>query len=322
MTAAVLLPGRLAEQGLRRTDPKRDLGAVGELLGLAFGSELDASGRRMVRDMKRYGKHGWLGWIAAQFLIPTATFPRGFVWMEDGQLVGNAHVLRVPGFPRRWVAANVAVHPDFQRRGIARSLMEACIQDIRQRGGTEVYLQVRERNPGARMLYEQLNFCVLSTRTDWICPRKPQPGSPQKHPVIRKRRRNEWRQQAALASSQFPEGLIWPAPSIETYFRPVSLAGALGLDYRQHWVAVDHGRITGSLSLLSQPDLSSMHLILTAAADCQGQLETALLSYGLHQINPIRKPVKLNYPAGIADEDIARLGFVPRNTLHWMRLVL
>jgi ribosomal protein S18 acetylase RimI-like enzyme len=322
MTAAVLLPGRLVEQGLRRTDPRRDLGAVGELLGTAFGSELDASGRRMVRDMKRYGKHGWLGWIAAQFLIPTATFPRGFVWMEDGHLVGNAHVLRVPGFPRRWVAANVAVHPDFQRRGIARSLMEACIEEIRQRGGTEVYLQVRERNQGARMLYETLNFCVLSTRTDWICPRNPQPYSLQKDPVIRPRRRNEWRQQAALASSQFPEGLIWPTPSIESYFKPANLAGALGLDYRNHWVTVDQGRIIGSISLVSQPDLSSMYLILTAAADYRGKLETGLLSYVLQQIGPIRKPVMLNYPAGIADEDIARLGFVPKNTLHWMRLVL
>ncbi len=75
----------------------------------------------------------------------------------------------------------------------------------------------------------------------------------------------------STASSQFPEGLIWPTPSIESYFKPANLAGVLGLDYRHHWVAVDHDRIIGSISLVSQPDLSSMHLLLAAAADWRGK---------------------------------------------------
>lgn len=321
MTAAVLLSGERIEQGLRRTNPMRDLGAVGELLEIAFGDELDASGRRMVREMKRYGRYGWLGWLAAQFMIPTATFPRGFVWIEEGRVVGNVHQLRVPGFPQRWVVANVAVHPEFQRRGIASALMHECIRDIRARRGTEVLLQVREKNQGARQLYEGLGFRVLSTRTDWIgAGRSVRSG--RRPSSVRLRKQNEWRQQAAIARSQYPEGLVWPVPSIDSFYKPAPLAGILGLDYQRHWVVTEKSRVVGSLSLVSRPDLSRQHLLLAAAPGHRGKVEELLLAYGLHDIGRSRRKVQLSYPAGTADDVIERLGFVPRNTLHWMRRAL
>ncbi|MBN1264831.1 MAG: GNAT family N-acetyltransferase [Anaerolineales bacterium] len=322
MTAAVLLSHKAAEQGLRRTDPKRDLAAVGELMELAFGPELDASGRRMVREMKRYGQYGWLGWLLAQLMIPTAAFPRGFVWMEDGRLVGNAHMLRIPGYSHRWVIANVAVHPDFQRRRIATLLVEACIRTIRSYGARQIILQVREKNAGARRLYEQLHFTLSATRTDWICPQNSGVVERVDNPFIRPRRQGEWHQQVDLVKQQYPEGLIWPIPSIEPFFKPASLAGALGLDFRNHWVWVESGRMLGSLSLVSRQDLSGWHVILAAGPAFRGKLEATLLPFVLPELKRVQKPVMFSYPVGLADEQIAGLGFVPKNTLHWMFLNL
>jgi len=322
MTAATLLSGKRVEQGVRRTDPKRDLAAVGELMQLAFGPELDASGRRMVREMKRYGQYGWFGWLLAQFMIPTAAFPRGFVWMEQGRLVGNAHMLRVPGYSQRWVIANVAVHPEFQRRGIARQLVEACIDNIHSYGAREILLQVREKNAGARKLYEQLEFYVSSTRTDWICPADPDSTGLSRNPCIRARRKGEWQKQVDLARTQYPEGLVWPIPSIETFYKPASLAGVLGLDFRKHWVWVESGRMLGSLSLISRGELSSWHLIMAAAPDVIGSIEASLLPHVFPALKRIQKQVKFSYPAGLVDEEIAGMGFVPKSTLHWMKLDL
>jgi len=260
MTAAVLLSRKQIEHGLRRTDPSRDLAVVGELMQEAFGPELDASGRRMVREMKRYGRYGWLGWILARIMIPTAAFPRGYVWVEDGHVVGNAHTLRVPGFSRRWVIANVAVAKAYQRRGIATRLVEACIGDIRRQGAEEIILQVREKNEGARRLYEQLQFTIASTRTDWLCPQDGSYAPLPQTPYIRPRRHGEWHQQVELARLQYPEGLVWPLPSIESFYKP----NALGLDFRSHWVWVEQERMLASISLVSGMNMNEWFVVLAA----------------------------------------------------------
>ena len=41
-----------------------------------------------------------------------------------------------------WLISNVAVHPEFRRRGIARGLIRHALDMIRAEGGRKVYLQV------------------------------------------------------------------------------------------------------------------------------------------------------------------------------------
>ena len=68
------------------------------------------------------------------------------------------------GFAIWWTVADeihlldVAVHPDRQRRGIARSLMERCLEAAREAGAAWVLLEVRESNEAARALYRSLGF--------------------------------------------------------------------------------------------------------------------------------------------------------------------
>ena len=182
MTAGVLARQAPATSGLRPIDPRRDMAQVADLIEVAFRGDLDPMGRRMVREMRAMGRAGWIGWALSRVLLPPAARPQGFVWEQDGRVVGNAGVLPVRGFPERWVLANVAVSPEYRRRGIGRQMVEAAIDHARQGGGESLYLQVGQDNGPARYLYEALGFQTLTTRTSWRR-HAGQPGEPVSPPV-------------------------------------------------------------------------------------------------------------------------------------------
>jgi [ribosomal protein S18]-alanine N-acetyltransferase len=68
------------------------------------------------------------------------------------------------GFLCRWLVAdechilNVAVHPDFRRRGVGAYLMDAALSEAVQRRVALVSLEVRRSNLAARGLYRKLSF--------------------------------------------------------------------------------------------------------------------------------------------------------------------
>ena len=74
---------------------------------------------------------------------------------EDGKLCGYLIVSR---YVDAWHIMNIAVSPDFRRRGIATALLERLFElteDRSQRGYT---LEVRVSNEGAISVYERLGF--------------------------------------------------------------------------------------------------------------------------------------------------------------------
>ena len=85
----------------------------------------------------------------------------GFVWEEDGQAVGLANVDR-RGTSRRWIIGNVAVLPAYRQRGIARALVQACIDLARARDAQQIVLDVVAGNDPAYTLYERLGFTPYS----------------------------------------------------------------------------------------------------------------------------------------------------------------
>src|SRR5512134_3714944 len=108
---ATAAPRALPGDGMRLVDPRRDLSGLADVIESAFADSLDLAGRRMADEMRRYGRLGWLGWLLGRFLLPPAAYPKGYVWIEDGHLVGNASLMPVQGAADRWVLANVAVYP-------------------------------------------------------------------------------------------------------------------------------------------------------------------------------------------------------------------
>jgi ribosomal-protein-alanine N-acetyltransferase len=59
---------------------------------------------------------------------------------------------------------NLATHPDVRRRGVARALLGAVLDDARERRVTLVFLEVRPTNVEALGLYERFGFRVIGRR--------------------------------------------------------------------------------------------------------------------------------------------------------------
>lgn len=59
---------------------------------------------------------------------------------------------------------NLAVSPDFRRRGVARALLGAGLAYLRKRRVDEVFLEVRESNRSARALYLSSGFKPVGQR--------------------------------------------------------------------------------------------------------------------------------------------------------------
>ncbi len=62
---------------------------------------------------------------------------------------------------------NVVVAPAWQRRGIARLLLEQAMETARNDAMTVMYLEVRESNLGAQALYRELGFEVCGIRKNY-----------------------------------------------------------------------------------------------------------------------------------------------------------
>ncbi|AXW86940.1 ribosomal-protein-alanine N-acetyltransferase RimI [Lonsdalea britannica] len=62
---------------------------------------------------------------------------------------------------------NIAVHPEHQRKGYGRALMEHLIAELEQRGILTLWLEVRASNQQAIALYQFLGFNEVSIRRNY-----------------------------------------------------------------------------------------------------------------------------------------------------------
>ncbi|MCH8023978.1 MAG: ribosomal protein S18-alanine N-acetyltransferase [Candidatus Marinimicrobia bacterium] len=91
----------------------------------------------------------------------------GMVAEDDGIIVGFITGLTMA---QELQVHNIAVHPDYQGRGIGRQLMEAV--DALGRAGDykRISLEVRQDNDIACKLYMSLGFKAVGTRKDFYGP--------------------------------------------------------------------------------------------------------------------------------------------------------
>ena len=62
---------------------------------------------------------------------------------------------------------NIAVHPDWRRRGIAEKLIDCLIAELKKRGSHALMLEVRVSNDSAIALYEKLGFQQVGCRKNY-----------------------------------------------------------------------------------------------------------------------------------------------------------
>jgi ribosomal-protein-alanine N-acetyltransferase len=80
---------------------------------------------------------------------------------------------QVRGFVMASIAAdemqilNIKVAPDFQRQGLASTMLTYCIELARQQAITRIFLEVRISNIIAQHLYEKFGFFQNGVRTNY-----------------------------------------------------------------------------------------------------------------------------------------------------------
>jgi len=159
MVGAGVAVGRGA---LRPFNPFRDMPAVTSLLVRVFGAELQSDAIAGWRSLSWIARHPEMSWLWLGFDAWFDGELAGFVWLEDGRVVGNANVAPAGAGGRQWVVSNVAVEPAFRGRGIAGSLLRACLDHAGSHGARKLLLQVWAKNAAARHLYERQGFRIVS----------------------------------------------------------------------------------------------------------------------------------------------------------------
>jgi ribosomal protein S18 acetylase RimI-like enzyme len=219
----------VAGEGPRPVNLRTDLGQLADLIEIAFSNSMDSNGRAAVREMRMMSNLPGLGLIGGMQTLMQG-MGLGYVWVADGRVVGNVSVYPadMPGTEgKTWIIVNVAVHPGYQRRGIAQQLMLASMEMIANRGGKTALLQVDADNYTARRLYNRLGFHDEREWTTWRRSSNrilPATGDTDPRLHITYRNRHEWQQEADLAALLRPAergGLGWLRPLHRQYFHPV-----------------------------------------------------------------------------------------------------
>jgi ribosomal protein S18 acetylase RimI-like enzyme len=334
VTAASLLKSP-SDNGLQPVDLGRHLGGIASLIELCFAAELDAGARGLIREMKWLSRAGPILRLMQLAFLSQQPWNQGYVWVEDGRVVGTVSTQRAAARSATWLIANVAVHPDYRRRGIALALMRATLDMIRGQHGADAILQVDDDNLGAVTLYRDLGFQRVVTQTTWLRAAFSAPPPLERRDLyLRLREPGEWAQQYALAAQVRPEGVRWGSPLTPETFKPSALrqlGDYLAARLEEHWVVVEapggdpgaQPRLTGSLTLnLNAPD--GDRLTLLVHPQHQGQLERPLLVRGLRRLGRRPWPARIEYNTDdeAASAALRELGFQPRRVLRWMRCVL
>src|SRR5260370_31658738 len=131
-----------------------------------------------VRDARREGRC-WLGEIGGQsatgkelsekdyakLFAPGA--PPGLVALviqEGGRVMGFLVGRQVAPDDVEWEIENVAVSGPARRRGLGSHLLGEVLRLVREQGGHQVFLEVRDAHHAARTLYEKWAFVEAGRR--------------------------------------------------------------------------------------------------------------------------------------------------------------
>ncbi len=179
---------------------------------------------------------------------------RGFIAEVDGQPVGLINYMRQRDEPE-WHIANVTVLPTYRRRGIARALAQAVLDDLRKRNARRAILEVVGENFPAVKLYQDMGFEIFtgSLVADFEPGAAvPEPTLPQGWRLI-PLSRFDWKTRFELAKRITPESVARYEPPVESRFRvpPIRpLFGALfmrmgGDDSKRFVLRAPSGEIVG-----------------------------------------------------------------------------
>jgi ribosomal protein S18 acetylase RimI-like enzyme len=315
-----------AASGPRRARFPQDVPQITRLIDLGFGQVLDYSSRRMLRDVSAVAERGELVWnLSHRFgILQPEEWAFASVWDEAGRITGNVTITRRIPERAAWLISNVAVHPEFRRRGIAREMVRHALGSIRQEGGRNVYLQVDAVNESALRMYREIGFAELGGRTSWLRPREERRITQSEAAAgstltFAPRKTAEWAEEFGLWRVVSPHGTAWNTPLTEQALRPSlrkNLEGLLSGETEKHFIARCEGRVDASLSAYSRQ--SGWEGVLIQREGTRGKVEAGLLD-AAWKFFPPAQSLLLEATAEASPDTLVQLGFQKRRTFIWMR---
>jgi ribosomal protein S18 acetylase RimI-like enzyme len=301
-----------------------------ELIETAFAEDQTREGRNF-RDEVR-----GLQQLMPLFRVMFAVMPSmenyfyTLVWDVGDRFAAAVTISRQGSDARRWYIANVAAHPDYRGRGLARTLVSAALDRIRAQGGRYALLHVRADNDPAYRLYRSLGFLHLETSTTLKGVAQPigSPALPAGY-TLRSIAMTDWRTRLSIAQQlASPETRSVCPPTVEQ-FRASWIGRSLQkmINRAQHvkvqaWavIAADQpiglvmcrAHSSGSNPHQVQIEIAPDHLRITPAAIAQA------INYCIAQRSGAAHPLLIDLN-GQPPDPIGYLrdnGFMPIETMH------
>ncbi len=307
---------------IRMVDAWHDGTSIADLLEVSFRDEsMDENGRRMIRMLRNYGPF-------ESFVLEG---PPGFVWVEDGQIVGNVGIQRNPMRRDTWIIGNVATHPSFRDRGIASALLAAIIHYAYARGARNIALQVMEGNMPAQHVYEKHGFISVGAITYYR--RASVRTQPVWHDISASTtlavRNTVWADKDhvwRMTRANVPDELTYAEPFDDRVYR-------LNLRWRmlnfftgnpERWLMGEEGSfVVGAVRTRVNIESSEHHLELMLAPDADEGSGITLLEQALKLFEGcINRPILATQarPHASAHAALQAMGFKPQRTLIHMVL--
>lgn len=330
MVSQILPLNAQSNPQLRLMDPTRDLAQIAHVIEVAFADELSPGGHAIMRDLRFLNTFGPLVWFFSRAMPSLRDMFGGYVWEEKGRVVANITLTRLDNFGSNWVISNVAVLPDYRRRGIAHAMMKAAIQYAQLHGGKRIQLQVRHDNYGAKALYEGLGFGYLETITEMFCERVRRTDFLlSRHVRVSEPVPKRWHEAYEVARAAIPSPIQRIRPLRAENFRLYQRTFferfwnlLLGNARERWWVEVE-GRVMALLTIDRQMNWQNERLELLIHPDGMGEVEAALVNKISARLNghfSTRATITAHFVQARAF--LAEAGFRELRTLDQMMLEL
>lgn len=331
--ASITIAAQASESSqIRPLSILRDLPQVADLIELCFALTIDDEGQSYLQQMRRASHNNeflrWAGKVVDSTSLPLS----GFVWEENGRIVGNASlVYQTYKGTKIAMIANVATHPDYRRRGIGRSLTRQAMIYARQKGAQALWLQVRDDNPTAIKIYNDLGFVERARRTTYH-PKVFASGSTTQDSPLRSQEESsirvttlqpnphDWPLQREWLKRAHPDELSWYshwdwdalAPGVWHWL----YRAFIEFDVRQ-WAAFGDGKLLATISWM--PTTRASNILWVAARRTEDMTGLrSVLEAACRDLVHYRR-LTIEYPAGEMVEAFESAGFEAFRTLIWMR---
>jgi ribosomal protein S18 acetylase RimI-like enzyme len=318
--------------GIRPFDIGTDLRPVAELIADAFTNELDPRGKAALREMRIMSHVSGLIKLLSRSTGELDDVFSGYVWLEDGAIVGNITVQRADKFGNRWQIANVAVSPAYRGRGIARMLLQRALEHVDEAQGRWAVLQVYAHNQVARALYNAAGFEEIGGSVEMRMQRLPVVEFPKSIPHFCDFSAHHWQPLYELANNQHNVQAQWWRPIRRSDFQiPFEqqvmewLSHRVGR-YRIYRRCIQSARRFEAALILTAQRWRGVHkLEMWARPEQYGSYESDLIQWTLATLQEYpRWPVLTNVSTehGAALRAFRQFGFEPLHTLLTMRCKL